>query len=60
MPVPGLIHTGKGSSCVFCQCLIFKNRHLLVFPEGKDNSVGAKEAKVWFIILRKSSWVTQK
>ena len=60
MPIQWLIHTGKGVSCVFCQCLIFKNMYLLVFPEGKDNSVGAEEAKVWFVILRKSSWMTLK
>lgn len=55
----GLSILGK-ELLVFCQCLIFKNRYLLVFPEGKDNTVGAKEAKVWFIILRKPSWVTLK
>lgn len=31
---------------VFCQCLIFKNMYFLVFPEGKDNIVGAEEAKI--------------
>lgn len=60
MPVPWLIHAGEGVPCVICQCLTFKNVYLPVFPEGKDNSVGAEEAKVWFVILRKSSWVTLK
>lgn len=60
MPVPCLIHTGKGVSRVFCHCLVFKTTYLLVFPEGKDNGVGHEEAKVQFVVLRKSSWVTLK
>lgn len=61
---PWLIRAGKGVPCVMClirllcQCLIFKNLYLRVFPEGKDNSGGAEEAKVWLVVLRKSSEVT--